>query len=237
MSLVSEALRKARQEAAERDAVERGAPPPVIIDRGRPHRGPRLAPVLAGLGLGLAIAVAAWWLLARPAPTAGPDTGTTGGTPAAASAAEPAPASDAPAAAGGPPPQPAEVDEGAPPPAAPRSGEAGGGAAAPRAAAVPTTAPAAVPAPASVPAAGPAAETPGTGTAAGPERTFVLDADLGYAKLHLDYIVFKPSAPFGSVNGQRIVEGTIVDGFLVEEIGRDFVRLRDSRGPLVLRVR
>ncbi len=65
----------------------------------------------------------------------------------------------------------------------------------------------------------------------------MLHADLGYAELQLDFIVYKPSAPFGRVNGQDIVPGSIVDGFLVEQIGRDFVRLRDSRGPVVLRVR
>jgi hypothetical protein len=34
-----------------------------------------------------------------------------------------------------------------------------------------------------------------------------------------------------------VAAGTIVDGFVVEEIGPDFIRLRDSRGPVVLRTR
>jgi hypothetical protein len=69
------------------------------------------------------------------------------------------------------------------------------------------------------------------------ERVFVLHADVGYARLDLDYIVHKPSAPFGRINGQDIVPGSIVAGFVVEEIAADYVRLSDSRGPLVLRVR
>jgi hypothetical protein len=64
-----------------------------------------------------------------------------------------------------------------------------------------------------------------------------LDADLGYATLHLDFLVYKPSGGFGRVNGQDVAPGTIVDGFTVEEIGADFIRLRDSRGALVLRTR
>jgi hypothetical protein len=69
------------------------------------------------------------------------------------------------------------------------------------------------------------------------ERSFVLTAELGYATLHLDFIVFKRSAPWAGVNGQQVVPGSIVDGFLVEEIGADFVRLRDRKGAVVLRVR
>jgi hypothetical protein len=68
------------------------------------------------------------------------------------------------------------------------------------------------------------------------ERVFVLHADVGYTRLDLDFIVYKPSAPFGRINGQDIVPGSIVAGFVVEEIGPDFVRLADSHGPLILRV-
>jgi hypothetical protein len=68
-------------------------------------------------------------------------------------------------------------------------------------------------------------------------RTFVLDADLGYARLHLDYLVYKPSAPFGSINGQHVTPGSTVAGFRVDELGADFVRLSDARGVVVLRVR
>lgn len=65
----------------------------------------------------------------------------------------------------------------------------------------------------------------------------MLDADLGRVKLHLDFVVYKPSAPFAGINGQQVVPGSIVEGWLVEEIGRDFVRVSDGRGKVVLRTR
>lgn len=77
--------------------------------------------------------------------------------------------------------------------------------------------------------------TPVSGTTA--TREFVIDAELGYARLHLDYLVYKPSAPFARINGRDVIIGSVVDGFRVEEIGPDFVRLADPRGPLTLRVR
>ena len=72
-------------------------------------------------------------------------------------------------------------------------------------------------------------ETPG-------ERVFVLDADLGYASLSLDFIVFRPDDPFAEINGAEVHEGWRVEGFVVEKIEHDRVRLRDENGPLVLRV-
>ena len=68
------------------------------------------------------------------------------------------------------------------------------------------------------------------------ERTFGLDADLGYAKLHLDYIVYRSKAPFAGINGQQVTIGSVIEGFTVEEIGPDDVRLRDAKGPVVLRI-
>jgi hypothetical protein len=65
----------------------------------------------------------------------------------------------------------------------------------------------------------------------------VIDADLGYVKLHLDWLVFKPGGSFGHINGQEVVEGSVIDGFVVEKINPDSVSLRDRRGPLVLRTR
>ena len=68
------------------------------------------------------------------------------------------------------------------------------------------------------------------------ERVFVLDADLGYASLSLDYIVFRPVDPYAEINGLEVHEGWRVEGFVVEKIERDRVRLRDDSGPLTLRV-
>ncbi|HPS79165.1 MAG TPA: hypothetical protein PLS53_13485 [Thermoanaerobaculaceae bacterium] len=80
-------------------------------------------------------------------------------------------------------------------------------------------------------------ESPPVSSPAPRERAFVLDADLGRVKLHLDFVVYKPSAPFAGINGQQVVPGSIVEGWLVEEIGRDSVRLSDGRGKVVLRTR
>jgi hypothetical protein len=67
------------------------------------------------------------------------------------------------------------------------------------------------------------------------EREFVVDADLGYAKLHLDYVVYRPGSPFAGINGQQVMIGSVIEGFQVEEIGPELVRLRDRRGQVVLR--
>jgi hypothetical protein len=67
------------------------------------------------------------------------------------------------------------------------------------------------------------------------EREFVVDADLGHVKLHLDYVVYRPGSPFAGINGQQVVIGTVIEGFQVEEIGPESVRLRDARGTVVLR--
>ena len=79
--------------------------------------------------------------------------------------------------------------------------------------------------------------TPALAGAEARERVFVLDADMGRVKLHLDFLVYKPSAPFASINGRQVVPGSFVDGLVVDEIGRDFVRLADGHGTVVLKTR
>jgi hypothetical protein len=79
---------------------------------------------------------------------------------------------------------------------------------------------------------GPATDGPAT---AG--RDFVVDADVGYARLSLDYIVFRGVDPFAEINGIEVHVGSEVVGFVVREIARDRVVLEDERGPLTLRVR
>jgi hypothetical protein len=66
---------------------------------------------------------------------------------------------------------------------------------------------------------------------------FVLEADLGYARLSLGYVIDRPDDPFAEVNGREVHVGSTVDGFVVESITRLEVRLRDARGAVVLRVR
>ncbi len=83
-----------------------------------------------------------------------------------------------------------------------------------------------------------AAEAPQPPRDAGPrERSFLIDADLGYAKLHLDYLVYRPGSPFGRVNGEDVVVGTTVAGFVVEEITVDYIKLADKHHTVILRVR
>ena len=233
MSLVSEALRKARQEAAAREAARRGGVvrSGLVAPSTRRSLTPRLL-LLAALVIvaGLAGALGAWLVLGRglqPA-TAGHRSGSPESVPAPsppggdvrAGAGTPA-ASTAPAlAAGQPEPARSPAAQGVVPPPAvatwpsprqsaktlptPRTGAAGG-----------------------------APHTPPTGV----DRTFVLDADLGRVRLHLDFIVYKPSAPFAGINGAQVVPGSIVEGLVVEEIGRDFVGLRDGGRTVTLKVR
>ncbi|HUK13512.1 MAG TPA: hypothetical protein VLW17_09435, partial [Thermoanaerobaculaceae bacterium] len=66
-------------------------------------------------------------------------------------------------------------------------------------------------------------------------RSFVATADLGGVKLTLDYIAFRSSGAFAGINGEKVAVGTVIEGVLVEEIGADYVRLRDRRGPFYLR--
>lgn len=70
-----------------------------------------------------------------------------------------------------------------------------------------------------------------------PARSFLIDADLGHIKLHLDYIVFRPSAPFASVNGQRVVVGSTLGQAQVVAILEGEVHLEDRAGRVILRAR
>jgi hypothetical protein len=222
VSLVSEALRKARRHADGAGPGPGAALPPTLVLPPRRHR--------AGLTAGMALAVAAaaglagaagvWLLVGRQhrepaaaqvaaAPieaTPVPATAAPIQAPPAAAAARPAPVVPAGAAASAP----------APPPAAEPSQPAAAAAARPEREGEPaSSAPVAVPR----------------------EGSYLIDADLGYVKLHLDYLVYRPGSPFGRVNGQDVVTGTTVSGFVVEEITVDHIKLADKRHTVILRVR
>jgi hypothetical protein len=68
-------------------------------------------------------------------------------------------------------------------------------------------------------------------------RDFIAEADLGYVRLRLDYIVFRATDPFAEINGLEVHEGSKLHGFTVEKIEKNLVLLRDDRGSLTLRVR
>ncbi len=227
MSLISEALRKARAEAAEREGREHGVPRALALPPKRWRSGPgMLLLAVAALAAGLGGAAVAWWALGRrpgaatavPVPTS-PATPTIGAAPTAAAGAASTvlhhaqlPGATAPA----PTSAPAPTVTAAPPTAAPSLA----GASEAR----------------TEQARRPEGERSG-GEREHPDRTFVIDADLGYAKLHLDFIVYRPGSPFASINGGQVMVGSLLDGFTVEEIGQDFVRLRDKHGAVVLRIR
>jgi len=70
-----------------------------------------------------------------------------------------------------------------------------------------------------------------------PPRSFLVDADLGHTTLRLDYIVFKPSAPFASINGQRVTVGSTLGQARVVAILETEVHLEDRAGRIILRAR
>lgn len=223
MSLVSEALRKARREAAVEEAVRQGRVVPAhLLEPSRRRRGlGRLIAVLALVAVaGMAGALTAWWLRGRTEspPSATASSPAEAPTPSVEPLAAPVRSGSLPSRAE-PTPLPAPALE-----AAQERSE---------------TTPAMTQVP--VDRARTEETPPKDGGAAtvqgGRDRVFVIDADLGRVKLHLDFIVHKPSAPFAGINGAQVVPGSMVEGLLVEEIGQDFVRLRDTRGAVTLRVR
>ncbi len=220
MSLINDALRKARQAASEHDGLRaEGRAPRAYPGRGV-RRGAGIGAVaLVALAAALAGAAGAWWWAAGRGGAAPPQ-------PAGADGARPAPAAggEIPAAA---PVQPdrggAESSAGA---VGPSQQQAAGRALASTAA--------------------PASSSPGAEVDARPEATGPPAADravpgtsgagLGATTLSLGYIVFRPVRPFAEINGVEVYEGTEIEGFTVERIEADRVVLRDADGPLELRV-
>lgn len=234
MSLVSEALRKARQEAAAREAARRGrVVPSGLVEPPRARGGAARGLALGALVIvaGLAGAVGAWLVLGRGSESApighraSPHAEVSAPTPpnpeVLAAGATPA-ALTAPATSAGerePVPRPTRQDGAGTPPVVPSAPTPRPSATAPQQPPVDAARVASAPTPTKV------------------DRVFVLDADLGRVRLHLDFVVYKPSAPFAGINGTQVVPGSIVEGLVVEEIGRDFVRLRDGRSAVTLKVR
>ena len=233
MSLIHEALRKARRQEGDEDA--RG----VAYARGltgRRHRGLGtgiLIGALLAVAAGAAVGVGLWQWHGDGSgtPTAAAGSGSAA-TAAGASGLQPAPS------------QPATESAAvtAATTAAPAQGAPGDGAAA-------STGPGQPPGeltagtqqpelPTAEQRPPPPAERATPRETRGPngERVFHVEADLGYSSLVVDYIVDRPSDPFARINGRDIRVGDTVEGFTVEEITSTAVRLRDARGPLVLMV-
>jgi len=229
VSLIGDALRKARKEAAERETDRRG-----VLFSAKINDSPSRSNLGLGLALGAVIAVVAtvagggmvWWLLGRDQPqesarhstVSTTDTATVSAIPTqipSSGAAEP---EDSPrsSVAAVPTPSAEPVGSG---PNTPRGGPQP----------EPTIAP--------TPVAAAVEDEAGEGFIGieDGDEVFVMEADLGRVRLSLDYIVFRNDDPFAEINGIELHLGGVVDGFRVKAIERDRVRLSDGRRSIVLR--
>jgi len=228
MSLIGDALRKTRQEAAERESERKGVLFSAKI--ANPHTSSNLG---LGLALGAAIAIAAtvaggsaaWWLLSRgeatqPEATDNPPTAVAmvNGTD------RPSLGSPLPSSTG------SDLPNNAPPYVAPdpeSTTELG------------SEEPAAQPTVAVKTATRATSETTEfDGGFIGVEDgadVYVLEANLGRVQLSLDYIIFRTDDPFAEINGIELHLGGVIEGYRVKVIERDRVHLSNGRNDIVLR--
>jgi hypothetical protein len=242
MSLVSEALRKARREAAERGENLEGRTAQTTVIQ--VTRGPRTWQVVA-LGAVVALAaatlgaVAVWWLVGG-AP--GPEIADLGDRPAATGPVMPAATpttapEDRPDAAGATTPGSAATVTPTPRrrllPPTPRTADA-----------APIADPSTTddPRPTAVPEASTAERTdptpaPSTETTALGPNEFLGEAVIDGRRLVLDYIAYLPTGAFAEINGAEVRLGSRIEGFTVESITATAVTLRGPDGRVVLRAR
>ncbi len=233
MSLIGEALKRARLEAARREGEERGTAhssvPAYLPARRRSRAGVLAATVVAALvGAG-----AVYWLL-RPSSTP------------AVSARPPFPGKEETPAASDLIPGAVTSPSAAAPSSTAVSAQASS---APPAAPSPESVTAAPPAPAAAPVSPPAARaslSPAPASAAAPlaadaippgARVFVSVAQLGPTRLELDGIVASPTDPVAMINRRLLGVGEGLDGWVVEKIEAKQVTLRGGRETIVLRLR
>jgi len=259
MSLIGEALRKTRREAAEREVERRG-----VLYSSRIADAPARSNLGLGLLLGALIAVVAtvvggvavWWLFIGNEPDRQAETSAVQIAPDAVAA----PATDS----GDSQPEPQGAGTGTAAgtgaEAVARAGAGTGVTTGTRTGAGPAAATESEsgsasdsgsesesgPAPATVPVGGDdrrprSAAPPDTGLATGyagtedGDEVYILEADVGGAHLELDYIVYRSVDPFAEINGIEVHQGSTVAGFRVKAIEKDRVRLSDGRRTIVLR--
>lgn len=233
MSLINDALRKARQEAADREAKERGLETPVVA--GYWKRGGRLG---VGLILGAVIAVGAamiggamvWWALTERAERAAiglpddnlPDDAVISesrpDSSDGATSMEALPDSGSPAVV--PARAPEDKGERSLRPedeAAGRTDRQGGEGALEESD--------------SKPVASPTPQTPAL-----EEGEFVGEAKVGDVTLTLDYLVYRKENPFAQINGNDLRVGGVVEDFVVKRITVDSVELAKGETTIVIRV-
>ena len=233
MSLIGDALRKTRQEAAERESDRKG-----VLFSAKIGHSPTRSNLGLGLALGAIIAAAAtvaggsavWWLLSRgetgqpltveqgpsveavgietdraaPVPTQSLPVGSDSQTQALHDGElGPAPTSDA---------DPKDLGSQQP--------------------AVQARAAVETPAPTTP------NETSTEGGFAGVENgadVYILEAKLGKVQLSLDFIIFRPVDPFAEINGIELHIGGVIEGYRVKVIERDRVHLSNGRKDIILR--
>ena len=233
MSLIGDALRKTRQEEAERESDRKG-----ILFSAKIANPSTSSNLGLGLALGAVIAIAAtvaggsaaWWLLSRgeatqpeasgSAPTAvGQVTGTD----------RPALESPLPSLAGSDSPNNAPPDVSPDPGSTTDAGPTEFGSEEPPA--QPTVA-------VKTAARATSETTEFDGGFIGVEDgadVYVLEANLGRVQLSLDFIIFRADDPFAEINGVELHLGGVIEGYRVKAIDRDRVHLSNGRKDIVLR--
>jgi hypothetical protein len=216
VSLINEALRKARQAASDHEAkqpVGPFQPARAYPSRRSGRRGGWLAIALIAVAAGVVGTAAAWWILGD---------GETLSTEAIESRSQAGEATSPVSLAetsltrsaveASPPIAPVPTAAAAPPLVAPASEqmmvEPGSSAPVPKR---PTIGP-------------------------NGERIYVMEAELGGVSLSLGYIVARTKNPFAEINGREVWLDSEIEGFVVEAIEADRVILRDDKGLLILRV-
>jgi len=243
MSLIGDALRKTRQEAAERESDRKG-----VLYSAKIASSPTRSNLGLGLALGAVIAVAAtvagggavWWLLgARDSDQDRSQRSAAATTTAAA--IDPYPensdsgrendrdsgSKQRPATApGSETTSPITADPDPVPDPVPDSiSDSGDGS--DRTTHDPTTSRPQGPTPSS-------SDAGFTGVEDGAD-VYLLEANLGRVQLSLDYIIFRPDDPFAEINGVELHLGGVIEGYRVKAIDRDRVHLSNGRKDIVLR--
>lgn len=263
MSLISDALKKARQEAARQDAAQRGLPY-AVGGAEASRRGGLAGPLVAGLAAGAVLvgagALAAYlghwgpWrnsgepALAQVPPAASGSRVAAAGNEGGGAEPDPAPAivPSAPAE-----PLPSSAAPGSAPAVPPAGGSTVAAEAAPRPqlasppvqVAPPPQAPAvrpearpvpAPPSPSQLPPSAPEAAAPGT---EGEERVYTGEVPVpGGGTLRLSGIAFSDN-PVAVIDGKIVGRGEVIQGFTIVEIQRGRVRLQGHGQNVVVAVR
>jgi hypothetical protein len=263
MSLISDALKKARAEAARQDSLRQGVPYAVGVADAPDRRAPWIS-LLAGLGAGCVLAAAVfalaffagWGPFHKPSAetqvAAAPAVTTTTATTATTSTSAPAPQAPAPAtlpavapetsqpSPQAPPvaarPVPEPPRQTAPPVEAPPPAPRNPAPEAPPAISAPAPAPVPTPAAPVVPTPSQAPPAPAAGSGGLVEGdTYVGEVPVpGGGSVKLNGIVFSPDHPIAVLDGRVMGPGETVQGFTVVAIESGRVKLQGHGATVYL---